>query len=97
MTSTRGGRSCPNCRSRLVGKEFKTYADDSLYASTPPPEALRFITSRAATHDGVNRQNMMNDVRRAYFYAKAIRDFYMELPNEDPKSARGDMVGKLKL
>ena len=40
---------------------------------------------------------MMNDVRRAYFYAKATRDVYIELPKEDSHSARGDMVGKLKL
>ena len=79
-----------------MGNEFKTYTDDPLYASTPTLEALRLITSRAATHDGVNRQIMMNDVRRAYFYAKAIRDVYIELPKEDAHSARGDMVGKLK-
>ena len=40
---------------------------------------------------------MMNDVRRAYFYAKATRDVYIELPKEDPHSERGDVVGKLKL
>ena len=67
----RGDISCPNYRSRLVGKELKTSADDFLYASTSPVEALRLVTSRAATHDGVSRQIMMSDVRRAYFYAKA--------------------------
>ena len=60
-------------------------------------KAMRLITSRAATHDGVNRQIMMNGVRQAYFYAKATRDVYIELPKEDPHSARGDVVGKLKL
>ena len=54
------------------------------------------IASRAAAHDGVNRQITMNDVRRAYYYAEATRDVYIELPKEDPHSARGDMVGKLK-
>ena len=39
----------------------------------------------------------MNDVRRAYYYAKAIQDVYIELPKEDPHSARGDLVGKSKL
>ena len=35
---------------------------------------------------------MMNDVRRAYFYA----NFYIELPKEDPDHGK-DMLGKLKL
>ena len=93
----KGDVSCPTSRGRLVGKEFETYADDTVYASNPPLEALRLTTSRAATHDGVNRQITMNDVRRAYFDAKATRDVYIELPKEDSHSARGDMVGKLKL
>ena len=33
----------PVYRSRLVGKEFNTYNDLSLYAATPPLEALRLI------------------------------------------------------
>ena len=33
----------PLYRSRLVGKEFNTYNDMSLYAATPPIEALRLI------------------------------------------------------
>ena len=37
----KGERLRPNYRSSVVGKELKTYADDSLYASDPPPEALR--------------------------------------------------------
>ena len=86
-----------NYRSRLVGKEFKTYADDSLYASTPPLEALRLIVSRASTNDGTNRQLMINDVRRAYFYAKATRDIFIELPAEDDEFGKGDLVGKLNL
>ena len=31
----------PEYRSRLVGREFNTGKDDSLYASTPPLESLR--------------------------------------------------------
>ena len=32
----KGDAAHPNYRSRFVGKEFKTYADDALYASNPP-------------------------------------------------------------
>ena len=79
----KGDAAKPNYRSRLVGKEYKTYVDDSLYASTPPLEALRLILSRAATYDGQAREIMVNDVRRAYFYAQATRELYVELPKED--------------
>ena len=92
----KGDAQSPNYRSRLVGKEFKTYADDSLYASTPPLEALRLIMSRAATTDDHPRELMVNDVRRAYFYAEATRELYVELPEEDSEFG-GSMVGRLRL
>ena len=88
----------PNYRSRLVGKEYKTTPDDSLYASTPPLESLRLIVSRAATkygRTGMMRELMINDVARAYFYAMATRDIYVEIPAED-EQAGPDMVGKLR-
>ena len=46
----KGDAACPNYRSRLVGKEYKTYVDDSLYASTPPLEALRLYHEQSG-HD----------------------------------------------
>ena len=88
----------PNYRSRLVGREFNTHRDDTLYASTPPLEALRTVISHAATWDksGRRRSVMINDVRRAYFYAVATRDLYIELPAEDGQATSG-MLGKLNL
>jgi hypothetical protein len=61
-------------------------------------EALRLIVSYAATQpsDGERRMIMINDVRRAYFYANILRDVYIELPKEDPDHGKG-MLGKLKL
>ena len=35
---------------------------------------------------------MVNDVRRAYFYAKATRDVYIELPKEDPDFGGGKLA-----
>ena len=70
----KGDASEPNYRSRLVGREFNVYKDDTLYASTPPLEGLRCVLSYAATivPDVEERRCVMvNDVRRAYFYAKA--------------------------
>ena len=76
----KGDASEPNYRSRLVGREFNVYKDDTLYASTPPLEGLRCVLSYAATivPDVEERRCVMvNDVRRAYFYAKARRDIYI--------------------
>ena len=42
----------PLYRYRLVGNEFKTYDDMSLYAATPPIEALRLILHIASTNNG---------------------------------------------
>ena len=42
----------PEYRSRLVGRELNDSKDDSLYASTPPLEALRVVLSWAATTRG---------------------------------------------
>ena len=42
------------------------------------------------------KQVMINDVRRAYFYAPATRDVFIEIPDEDPDND-SSMVGKLNL
>ena len=39
---------------------------------------------------------MINNVRRAYFYARATRDLYVEIPPEDDK-AGPNVLGKLGL
>lgn len=85
-------------RSRLFGKEFRTGRDDALYASTPPLEALRLVMSKAATVvEGEEKNEMMiNDVSRAYFYAKCTRCMYVEIPTEDPE-AHPDYLGRLRL
>ena len=61
-------------------------------------EALGIIIIHAATYpdEGPERVIMINDVRRAYFYAKINRDVFIELPKEDPKYGTG-LLGKLKL
>ena len=46
--------------------------------------------------DGSRRTDMIDDVCRAYFYAKISRGVYIELPKEDPHYGK-DMLGKLTL
>ena len=93
----KGGYEDPVYRSLLVGREYNTHKDDSLYAATPPLEALRIIISNAATIErggerGRERRKelMVNDVSRAYFYAPATRNIFIELPSEDEEAQKGE-------
>ena len=100
LDTNKGDKENPNYRSRLVGREYNEGKDDSLYASTPPLEALRLIVSHAATieenHKGERRELMINDVRRAYFYAKQQRNLFINLPKEDLEAGADD-IGQLLL
>ena len=100
LDTNKGDRENPNYRSRLVGREYNEGRDDTLYASTPPLEALRYIVSHAATIDpkrrNERRELMINDVRRAYFYAKQKRNVFINLPKEDEEAEEGE-VGQLLL
>ena len=90
----KGDSENPDMRSRLVGQEFNTGKNDEFYASTPQLDALRFIISSAATLTscGEQRQVMVSDVRRAYFYARTHRDNYFELPAQDREGIK-DKLG----
>ena len=79
-------------------KKFNNGRDDTLYASTPPLEALRVVISWAAAKiaDGSRREVMINDVSRAYFNAQSTRDIYIEIPEEDTEK-EGDQIGKLNV
>ena len=87
-------------RSRLVAKEFKSGPDDSMYAPTPPLEAMRMILSWAATTQTSTKAGdmevMINDVSKAYFYTKISHDVYIEFPPEDEFASPG-IIGKLVL
>ena len=86
----KGDEENPNYRTRLVGREFNTYKDDTLYAATPPLEALRAIVSQAATrtNNGKLQELMVNGISRAYFYAPAKRSLFIDLPAEDRRQTR---------
>ena len=87
------------CIRDRVGKEFNTHNDMTLYAATPPLEALRLILSIAATNNnsGEHYKIMTNDVSRAYFYApvKEGQYIYVQLPDEDRLPGEEQMCGRL--
>ena len=68
----------PNYRSRLVAQEFRD-GTPSLFAATPPLEALKILFSLAASEKG-HRVLGFIDIKKAHLYAKATRDVYIELP-----------------
>ena len=72
-----------------VAKDFKNGKREDLFAATPPLEALKLLLSLWMT-EGVGFNSITGeemkmefiDVRRAYFHADAVRDMYVELPDE---------------
>ena len=72
-------------RSRLVGQEFKDGENESLYASTPPLEALRLLISETATidihEDRYEKIMMFDDVSRAFFEAPVRRQVCAAIPD----------------
>ena len=95
IDTNKGDTESPNYRSRLVAKEFKTDINPELYAATPPSECLRMLISRMASQKG--SEIMYADVSRAYFYAKAVRPVYVDLPDEDRVEGDEQMCGRLMM
>jgi len=86
----KGDEITPNYRSRLVAKEFRDGAE-SIFAGTPPLEALKLLFSLGAAERG-HRVLGFIDVKKAHLYAKATREVYVDLPPGDQESG---MCGKL--
>ena len=76
---TKGGPELLLYRSRFVGREHSDHNSDTLYASTPPIEAMRFIVSHASIIPSAGQPTfgpMVDDLRRAYLYAPARRNVH---------------------
>ena len=102
IDTNKGDETLPDYRSRLVGREIKKDKRNDLFAATPPLESLRFLLSICASHQKSRRPDdnhiiMVNDVKRAYFYAKATRPIYVEIPAEDKEEGDESMVAMLNL
>ena len=70
----KGDSENPNVRSRYPGKDFAIGVDAALYAGTPPLKALKLIMGIASGNEGKGLRIMLNDARRAYFHAEAMRE-----------------------
>ena len=96
VDTNKGSAQVPNYRSRWVATEYKRYNDTELFAATPPLEALRLLLSGGASSGRTDTCFAVVDVRRAYFYAPARRDLYVELPWEDWEAGDEGKCGLLR-
>ncbi len=93
----KGDQENPDYRSRLVGREIRKDNRLDLFAATPPLESLRYIISKCARNRRKGSKILTVDVRRAYFYASARSDIYVEILEEDREPGDENKVGKLNL
>ena len=78
---------------RIIVSDAATVTE--FYGSQEVSSHLADEPGRGETHTE-RKELMVNDVRRAYFYAKIERDVFIELPAEDPEYG-SRKVGKLRL
>ena len=90
----KGDQINPNYRPRLVAKESNTHKRDDLFAGTPPLEGLKLVLSMTASGNK-GEVVMINDVSRAFFHAKARRDVYVKIAEEDRENGDEYRCGKL--
>ena len=69
----------------MVAKEFKTDSRPELFTATPTLEFINHLISRCASRQRRSRpsRRMIQDIIKAYFFAPATRDIYIEPPPED--------------
>jgi len=99
LDTNKGDAQNPNYRSRMVGREIKCDKRMDLFSATPPLETLKMITSICARRQSDAKPCRMAivDIKRAYFYAKARRPVFIEIPAEDREEGEEGMVGQLQL
>jgi len=99
VDTNKGDEANPDYRSRLVGREINTGVRPDLFSATPPLETLKLLISHCAQNQQeVNPVRLATiDIKRAYFYAKARRDVYVKIPDEDMEPGDENRVAKLRL
>ena len=99
IDTNKGDDANPDYRARLVGREIKTSQRLDLFAATPLLESLRMVISICASnqHGQEPCRILSSDMKRAYFFAKAKRPIFIELPIEDREPGDEDKIGRLNL
>merc|ERR1712086_782235 len=99
LDTNKGDAQNPNYRSRMAGREIKCDKRMDLFSATPPLETLKLLISMCARRQSDAKPCRMAivDIKRAYFYAKARRPVFIEIPAEDREEGEEGMVGQLQL
>ena len=103
VDTNKGDKLRPLYRSRLVAMEFRRKRVATIFAATPPLEAVRMLmsilASRQPTRLGKGEMPYklgLFDVSRAHFYADAERKVFIRLPPEDPRAGEPGVCGILR-
>ena len=98
--TNKGSAEVPRYRSRLVCTEVRHKGVEPIFSATPPLETLRILLSVACQEDVIRVEDLflisIADVSRTHFYADAVRDVYVRLPDEDPQAKQPGVCGKLR-
>ena len=90
IDTNKGSVNAPEVRSRLVCQEIRLPGKEPIFAATPPLDTFRALMIKASSKWGRSRKELtvqIIDVSRAHFYADSIRDVFVKLPSEDPRSS----------
>ena len=101
MDHNKGDAENPNVRSRYVAQDIAYWRGDSVFAATPPLEAVRLLLSErrgghqgrdVASHRGA-REALLIGARKAHLHAYVEEDVYAALP---PELAQPGQCAKLR-
>ena len=85
IDTNKGSAEAPRYRSRLVCMEVRHKGVEPIFSTTPPLETLRVLLCVACQEDVFRVEDpfliSIADVSRAHFYADAVRDVYVRLPD----------------
>ena len=100
IDTNKGSAEAPRYRSRLVCTEVRHKEVEPIFSATPPPETLPVLLCIACQEDVFRVEDPLlisiADVSRAHFYADAVSDVYVRLPDEDPKAKQPGVCGKVR-
>ena len=100
IDTNKGSAEAPRYRPRMVCTAVRHKVVEPIFSATPPLVTLRILLCVACQEDIFRVQDpfliSVTDVSRAHFYADAVRDVYVRLPDEDPKAKQPSECGKLQ-
>ena len=87
IDTNKGSAEAPRYRSRLMCTEVRHKGVEPIFSATPPLETLRVVLCVACQEDVFQVEDpfliSIAEVSRAHFYADAVRDVFVRLPDED--------------